>query len=90
MSVRVPSVFVLSCVGSGLATALITRPRSLTECSTVHINSDGGKPEGLIRKVEEEEEEEKKKKNSIEEEYHMVVFSTRNLPNKSQECKSLT
>jgi hypothetical protein len=60
--------------------ALITRPTSVTECSTLQIHSDGKKPEGLIRKVEEEEEEED----------HMVVFSTKNLPNKSRECKSLT
>jgi hypothetical protein len=38
MSVRVSSVFVLSCVGSGLATGLIPRPRSLP---AVLINSDG-------------------------------------------------
>jgi hypothetical protein len=31
MSVRVSSVFVF-CVGSGLATGLITRPRSPTDC----------------------------------------------------------
>jgi hypothetical protein len=28
----VSSVFMLSCVGSGLATMLITRPRSPTKC----------------------------------------------------------
>jgi hypothetical protein len=43
MSVRVSSVFVLSCVGSGLATGLITRPRSPTNCLQdlkFQINSD--------------------------------------------------
>jgi 3-polyprenyl-4-hydroxybenzoate decarboxylase len=32
MSVWDCSVFVLSCVASGLATGLITRPRSFTTC----------------------------------------------------------
>jgi hypothetical protein len=32
MSVRIASVFVLSCVGSGLATGLFLRPRSSTNC----------------------------------------------------------
>jgi hypothetical protein len=32
MSVRVSSVFVLSCVGSGFGTGLIIRPRSHTNC----------------------------------------------------------
>jgi hypothetical protein len=31
-SVRVSSVFVLSCVGRGLATGLVTRPRSPAKC----------------------------------------------------------
>jgi hypothetical protein len=46
MSVHVSSVFVLSCLGSGLATGLIPRPGSLP---AVLINSDG--------KEEEEEED---------------------------------
>jgi hypothetical protein len=32
MAVRVSSVFVLSCVASGLAAGLITRPRGPTDC----------------------------------------------------------
>jgi hypothetical protein len=32
VSVRVSSLFVLSCVGSGRATGLITRPKSPTNC----------------------------------------------------------
>jgi hypothetical protein len=35
MDVRVYSVFVLSCSGSGLATELIPRPRGLTDWSEV-------------------------------------------------------
>jgi hypothetical protein len=46
MSVRVSSMSVLSCLGSGLATGLILRPRIPTNClqdPQFQINSDGEK-----------------------------------------------
>jgi hypothetical protein len=49
MPVCISSVFVLPCVGSGLATGLIARPRSPTFCvmdAWLQINSDGNRPEG--------------------------------------------
>jgi hypothetical protein len=54
MSVRISSVFVLSCVGSGVATGLIPRPRSPTNClykihSYILILMENT-TEGLIRK----------------------------------------
>jgi hypothetical protein len=49
MSVRVS--FVLSCVGTGLATRLIYK------IHTSRLILTGNRPEGLIRKAEEEEEE---------------------------------
>jgi hypothetical protein len=55
MSVGVSAVFVSSCAGTGLATGLIKRPRSLAnrlQDPYFQINSDGKRPEGLIRKVE--------------------------------------
>jgi hypothetical protein len=58
MSIRAYSVFVLSCVGSSLATRLITHPRSAANClqdSQFHINeSDGNRPESLTGQVEDE------------------------------------
>jgi hypothetical protein len=56
MSGGVSSVFVLSCVGSGLAIGLVTRPRSPTvyETHSSRLILVGNRPEGLIRKVEEE------------------------------------
>jgi hypothetical protein len=48
MSVRVSSVFVLSCVRSGLATGLITRPRGKLLLSVCKIHSS--RLEGLIRR----------------------------------------
>jgi hypothetical protein len=56
MSVRVSSVFVLSCAGSGLATGLIARPKSPTvyKIYSTRLILTGNRPEGLIRKVEEE------------------------------------
>jgi hypothetical protein len=53
MSVGVSSVFVLSCVGGGLATGLITRPGSPTDYK-IHnsrLMLMGKMPEGLIRNV---------------------------------------
>jgi hypothetical protein len=44
MSVRLSPEFMFSCVGSGLATWLITHPGSLTSCLRnpyIQINSDG-------------------------------------------------
>jgi hypothetical protein len=44
MSVSISSVFGISCVGSGLATGLIHRPRSPIKClqdPDLQINSDG-------------------------------------------------
>jgi hypothetical protein len=58
MSVPVSSVFMF-CVGSGLATWLITRSSSLTNFlwdPQFQINCEGNRPEGPIRKVEEEED----------------------------------
>jgi hypothetical protein len=57
MSDRVSFVFVLSCVGSGLLTGLITHPRSPT---VYNIRSSRlilmeNRPQGLIRKLEKEE-----------------------------------
>jgi hypothetical protein len=54
MSVSVYYVFVLSCVGSGLAIGLITRPRSpVYKDPYYQINFDGNGPEGVIRKTED-------------------------------------
>jgi hypothetical protein len=53
MSVRVYSVSVLSCLGSGLATGLFPRPRSPTNClqdSQFQINSDEEKARGPYTK----------------------------------------
>jgi hypothetical protein len=58
MSVRVSSVFVLSCVGSCFEIELITRPQSPNNClydSQVQINSEN-RPEGLTRKEDKEED----------------------------------
>jgi hypothetical protein len=57
MSVRVSSVFVLSCVGIGLTSGLITRPRSPISCLKFIILMEN-RPEGLIRNVQEDEEKE--------------------------------
>jgi hypothetical protein len=61
MSVPVSSAFVLSCVGSGLVTGLITRPKaalrlSITSIARYQNNCDVNRPEGLIRKLEEKED----------------------------------
>jgi hypothetical protein len=58
MSVRIPSVSVLPFVGSGLATGLIPRPRSPTDCHSSRLILIGNRPQMLIRKVHEEEEKE--------------------------------
>jgi hypothetical protein len=60
MDVCVYSVFELPCVGRGLATGLIPRPRSpaVYKIHSTGLILMGNRPEGLIRKVEEEEEEE--------------------------------
>jgi hypothetical protein len=55
MSAYVHVVSMLSCVGSGLATGLITRPRSPANCLSdpqFQVNESDG-PEGLRRKTEE-------------------------------------
>jgi hypothetical protein len=52
---------VVLCVGSGLATGLITRQRSPTVFLKIHNSRFillRNRPQGLIRNVEEEEEEE--------------------------------
>jgi hypothetical protein len=55
MSVRVSSVFVLACVGSGLATKLITRPRSpaVYKIHSSRLILLESRPQGILRKVEE-------------------------------------
>jgi hypothetical protein len=56
MPVRISSVFVLSCICSGLVTGLIPRPRSPT-VSKIHSSRlilIGNRPEGVIRKIEKE------------------------------------
>jgi hypothetical protein len=58
--VCVCSAFVLSCVGSGLATGLIPRPKSPTDCPqdyTFQINPEWEEAEGVSR------QKKKKKKN---------------------------
>jgi hypothetical protein len=57
MFVRISSVFVLSCVGSGLATGLIPVQVVLpTVCKipSTRLILMGNMPEGLLRKIEEE------------------------------------
>jgi hypothetical protein len=64
MSVHVPSVFLLACVGSVLATGLITRPKSPRDCK-IHSSRlilMGNRPEGLMKKEKEKEKEKEKKK----------------------------
>jgi hypothetical protein len=60
--VHVSSLFVLSCVGTGLAIGPISRPRRVLPAVCKARNSIlilmGNRPEGLTRKEEEEEEEE--------------------------------
>jgi hypothetical protein len=61
MSLHIYSMFVLSCVGSGLATGLITRPivqPAVYKSRDSRLILMGNRPEGLIEKVEAEEEEE--------------------------------
>jgi hypothetical protein len=57
MSVCVSSVFVLSCVGSFLATGLITRPWSPPTVYKIHKSGlilMGNRPEGLTGKAGED------------------------------------
>jgi hypothetical protein len=57
-------MFLLPCVGSDLATRLIPRPRSPTNClqdPQFHINSDGKRAKELNPSEKGEEEEEKLK-----------------------------
>jgi hypothetical protein len=59
MDVCVYSMFLLSCVGSGLAAGLITRPRSLPTVYKIHssrLTLIGTGQRALSVKVEEEEE----------------------------------
>jgi hypothetical protein len=50
MSLRVYSVFVLSCVGNRLATGLIPRPRGpdVYEIQVSELILNGNRPEGLM------------------------------------------
>jgi hypothetical protein len=58
MSLRVSSVSVLSCVGSGVEIGLIPHPRVPPTLPKYQIIFYGNRPESLTRKPEEEEEEE--------------------------------
>jgi hypothetical protein len=52
ISIRVSPALVLSCVGKGFATGLITGPRSPTDClqdPQFHINSNGNRPDCQMR-----------------------------------------
>jgi hypothetical protein len=58
MSVRVSSMFMFSCVGSGHATGLITRPKSPSTLYKIHSSrliQMGNRPRRLMRKAEEDD-----------------------------------
>jgi hypothetical protein len=68
MDIRFSSVFVLSCVGSGLATGLIVLPRVLPTVYKIHTSRlilKRNRPQSQMRNLEEEEDEDKEKEGSL-------------------------